>query len=428
LKNHPIIFHLKYGIIQGNSHFALNNAHEDGTFIKKHSKKIWIESSRGLIRGGYVMKISKNDALIWFDFFSQLAEEEEISTKHEEIIYSTFAQIEATIDHRNDTLMSKIRSLKTLENRTFFVGNEIKFPKGCRSCLLGTGLSAIRKTNKCNIECKFCYNYGQLEDIPPIGEDMWEIGGTKFYEKDIDLLLSIHQKPTGISYVYLEPFMEIEKYYSVIKKFNDAQIYQHLYTNGTLATEETLKALGEAGLNEIRFNLGASKCSDKVIENIGIAKKYIKYVGIETPMTPEFFEEFFKKKEAIFETKLDFINCAELHLNENNIDNYYGENMYISRHGYISPTWSRELTLKFMKIADEENWDLVVHDCSNYTKFARGLNLSSKEGMWFGASNYACEFSRIPYEVFIPILNDDNFKFLSEEELPDDYKPEMIDI
>jgi len=29
------------------------------------------------------MKISKKDALIWFDFFSQLAEEEEISTKHE---------------------------------------------------------------------------------------------------------------------------------------------------------------------------------------------------------------------------------------------------------------------------------------------------------------------------------------------------------
>ena len=103
---------------------------------------------------------------------------------------------------------------------------------------------------------------------------MWEIGGTKFYEKDIDLLLSIQQKPTGIAYVYLEPFMEIEKYYSVVKKFNEAKIHQHLYTNGILATEETLKALGEAGLNEIRFNLGASNCSDKVIENIRIAKKY----------------------------------------------------------------------------------------------------------------------------------------------------------
>ncbi len=368
------------------------------------------------------MKISKKDALIWFEFFAMLPEEEEVMPKQQEIIYATFAQIEAAINHRNDMLMSEIKNLKTLENRTLFVGNESKFPKGCRSCLLGTGLSAIRKTNKCNAECKFCYNYGELDDMFPIGEDMWEIGGTKFYEKDIDLLLSIHKKPTGVAYVYLEPFMEIEKYYSVIKKFSNAKVYQHLYTNGTLATEETLKTLGEAGLDEIRFNLGASNCSDKVIENIKIAKKYIKNVGIETPMTPEFFEVFFKKKQAILGTNLDFINCAELHLNENNIDNYYGENMYISRHGYISPIWSRELTLKFMKIADEENWDLVIHDCSNHTKFARDLNLSSKEGKWFGASNYGCEFPTIPYESFLPILRDDNFKFLSEEELPEDYK------
>lgn len=372
------------------------------------------------------MKISKKDALMWFEFFSILPEDEEIVTKQQELVYSTFSQIEEAIDHRNDLLMAEIKSLKTLENRTYYMGNESKFPKGCRFCLMGTGLSAIRKTNKCNLECKFCYNYGELDDIAPIGEGMWEIGGTKYYEKDIDLLLSIQNKPTGVSYVYLEPFMEIEKYYSIIKKFSAAKVYQHLYTNGTLATEETLKALGEAGLDEIRFNLGASNCADKVIENIGIAKKYIKNVGIETPMTPEFYEGFFKKKQAILDTKLDFINCAELHLNANNIDNYFGENMYISRHGYISPIWSRELTFKFMKKAEEENWDLAVHDCSNHTKFARGLNLSSKEGRWFGSNDYACEFSRIPYEVFLPILRDDNFKFLSEEELPKGYRPGEI--
>ncbi|MGL4798744.1 MAG: radical SAM protein [Cellulosilyticaceae bacterium] len=369
------------------------------------------------------MKISKRDALMWFDFFAMMPEDEEFGAKHQEIIYATFAQIEEAIDKRNEALMAEIQDLQTLQNRTYFVGNEKKFAKGCRSCLTGTGLSAIRKTNKCNLECKFCYNYGQLEDSQPIGEGMWEIGGTKFYEKDIDLLLSMHQKPTGIAYVYLEPFMEIEKYYSVIKKFSDAGIYQHMYTNGTLATEETLKALGEAGLNEIRFNLGAANCSNRVIENIGLAKKYIPNVGIETPMTPEFFEAFFKKKEAILGTGLDFINCAELHLNENNIYNYEGDNMYISRHGYISPIWSRELTLKFMKIAVEENWDIAIHDCSNHTKFARGLNLSGKAGMWFGSSSYASEFTKIPYEVFLPILRDEDFKFVVEEELPTGYKP-----
>ncbi len=374
------------------------------------------------------MKISKSDALIWFDAFSQMPEDEEPTVKQKEIIYATFAQIEAAVDQRMDALKSSIKGLKTLENRTFYIGNDGKFPQGCRSCLTGTGLSAIRKTNKCNLVCKFCYNYGQLDDIPPVGEGMWEIGGTKFYEKDIDLLLSIQQKPTGISYVYLEPFMEIEKYYPIIKKFCKANVHQHMYTNGTLATEENLKALGEAGLNELRFNLGASKCSDRVIENMGMAKKYIPYVGIETPMTPELYQAFFKKKQAILSTGIDFINCAELHLNENNIGNYSGENMYISRHGYVSPVWSRELTLMLMKIADEEQWDLVVHDCSNYTKFARGLNLSAKEGKWFGASNYACEFERIPYEVFLPILNDDSFAFLSEEELPKGYQPQMLEI
>ena len=129
------------------------------------------------------MKISKKDALMWFEFFSILPEEEDLMIKQQEIIYATFAQIEAAIDHRNDMLLSEIRNLKNLENRTSFVGSENNFPKGCRSCLLGTGLSAIRKTNKCNIECKFCYNYGELEDISPVGEGMWEIGEQNFMRR-----------------------------------------------------------------------------------------------------------------------------------------------------------------------------------------------------------------------------------------------------
>ncbi len=369
------------------------------------------------------MNISKKDALMWFEFFAMLPEEEDLMPRQQEIAYAAFAQIEKAIDARNERLMSEIRHLKSLGGRTYFVGDDDKFSPGCRSCLTGTGLSAIRRTNRCNIQCKFCYNYGELDRIAPIGEDLWEIGGTRFYEKDLDLLLSISNRPTGVSYVYLEPFMEIEKYYGVIRKFRDAGIHQHLYTNGLLATEQTLQSLGEAGLDEIRFNLGASGCADKVIENIRIAKKYIKRVGIETPMTPEFFETFLQKKNTVLETGVDFINCAELHLNANNIDNYEGENMYISRLGYISPIWSRELTLKLMKIADDERWPLVVHDCSNHTKFARDLNLRAKEGGWFGASSYGCEFTRIPYAAFLPILSDDSFRFLAEEPLPEGYRP-----
>ena len=369
------------------------------------------------------MKISKKDALTWFTFFASLPEEQELLMWQQEIVFAALAQIEAAVNARRDGLRAEIRGLKTLGGRTEYVGDDGKFPQGCRSCLLGTGLSAVRKTNKCNLNCKFCYDYGMLDQIPPIGEGLWEIGGTRFYEKDIAPLLAVQPHPTGISYVYLEPFLEIEKYYGVIHAFREAGVHQHLYTNGTLATEDNLRALGEAGLDELRFNLGATGCADGVIEAIATAKRFIPQVGIETPMTPEFYDAFQRKKEQILSTGLDFINCAELHLNANNIGNYEGEPMYSSRLGYISPIWSRDLTLALMKAAADGAWPAVVHDCSNDTKFFRGLNLRAKEGGWFGASDYAHEFERVPYGAFLPVLEDDAFTFLEEEELPAGYRP-----
>ena len=368
------------------------------------------------------MYIAKADALRWFEFFAALPEDEALLTRQQEIAYAVFAQIERAVEARRKALVRDIPGLHTLEGRTCFVGDPARFSKGCRSCLTGTGLSAIRKTNKCNVQCKFCYNYGELEHIPPIGDGLWEIGDTKFYEEDIDLLLSIQQKPTGVAYVYLEPFMEIAEYYGVIARFQGAGVHQHMYTNGTLCTRENLRALAEAGLDELRFNLGATNCADRVIENLRLAGEYIPCVGIETPMTPEFYQTFQQKKDAILGAKPAFINCAELHLNPNNIDNYAGESLYMTRLGYVSPIWSRDLTLRFMRQAAEEGWDMLVHDCSNHTKFARDLNLKAKEGGWFGASGYGCEFDRLPYAYFLPTLEDESIPFLREEPLPKGYR------
>ena len=383
------------------------------------------------------MKISKKDALSWFRFFSTLPDDEPLGPRQQELALATFAQIETAVDARRTATLKTIPGLQALLPNypeglpwteslpacTLFVGSPSRFPAGCRSCLLGTGLSAVRKTNRCNAACPFCYDYGQLSAIPPIGEGLWEIGGTRYREEDLPLLFSLQKKPTGIAYVYLEPFMEIEKYYSVIRRFHEAGVHQHMYTNGISATEENLKALGEAGLDELRFNLGASGCSDRVIEAMAIAKQYIPQVGIETPMTREFADQFAKKKQKILSTGIDFMNCAELHLNENNLPNYWGENMYFCRMGYLSPVFSRDISLQMLKSAAEESWPIAVHDCSNHTKFARDINLRAKEGGWFGQSSYGAEFERIPYEVFLPVLEDPEITFIEEEPLPKGYRP-----
>ena len=364
------------------------------------------------------MKISKQDAYNWYLFFSELPEGEELMPMQQELALSVLSQIETAVETENAALLQVIPGVRSLDGRTLFVGDPERFPKGCRSCLTGTGLSAVRRTNRCNLRCPFCYDYGVIDQIPAIGEDLWEIGGGKYRVEDMDLLFSVSHRPTGIAYVYLEPFMEIEKYYGVVRKFHEAGIHQHLYTNGLHATRDNLKALAAAGLDEIRFNLGASHCAGKVIEAMAIAREYFPRIGIETPMTPEFYREFMEKKLPIFATGADFINCAELHLNENNIDNYAGENLYLCRQGYVSPIFSRNLTLQFMAVADAEQWPLLVHDCSNRTKFARDLNLRAKEGGWFGQSSYGCEFSRLPYAAFLPTLRDESFRFIEEEPMP----------
>ena len=383
------------------------------------------------------MKISRKDALNWFRFFAELPEEESLGCRQEEIALAVFAQIETAVDQRREAMLTAVPGLKAvvpghpegipwsreIPACTLYVGPAEKFPQGCRSCLLGTGLSAVRKTNKCNAACPFCYDYGILDAIPPIGEGLWEIGGGKYREEDLPLLFSLQGKPTGISYVYLEPFMEIEKYYGVIRRFHDAGIHQHMYTNGLKANEENLRALGEAGLDELRFNLGASGCADRVIEAMRTAKHYIPQVGIETPMTRAFEKAFRQKKQEILATGIDFMNCAELHLNENNLGNYFGEPMYFCRMGYLSPIHSRDLSIRLMREAAEEGWPIAVHDCSNHTKIARDLNLAAKEGGWFGRSSYGCEFERIPYAAFLSVLEDPDFSFVEEEPLPAGYRP-----
>ena len=64
------------------------------------------------------MKISKKDALLWFSFFAQLDEEEELLPKQMELVYATFAQIEDAIDARNEKLMAEIKGLKSIGTYT----------------------------------------------------------------------------------------------------------------------------------------------------------------------------------------------------------------------------------------------------------------------------------------------------------------------
>ena len=47
-----------------------------------------------------------------------------------------------------------------------------------------------------------------------------------------------------------------------------------MYTNGILVNEENLRALKKAGLDELRFNLGATNCSSACLKTWRLLRAY----------------------------------------------------------------------------------------------------------------------------------------------------------
>jgi len=211
-----------------------------------------------------------------------------------------------------------------------------------------------------------------------IPSDLYLIGNNLYSEDDVKLLFEKQAKKflNGVAWLHYEPLMEIDKMLALMQFIHKKGHHQWLYTNGTLATENNLKKLKRAGLDEIRFNLAATNCSDKVIKNMKIARKYFKYLCIESPMFTKFYNSFMKKSKQILDTGVDHIHFAELQLFPKTIANFRDEGpIYRYKKGYVSPIKSRQLTYNIFDLAVKERWrNVVLHDCSNETKFFRGVS------------------------------------------------------
>jgi hypothetical protein len=161
----------------------------------------------------------------------------------------------------------------------------------------------------------------------------------------------------------------------LMRFFRDRGLHQWLYTNGLAASRDVLSRLSDSGLDEIRFNLAATDCANRVIANLGVARKLFKYVCIESPMYTRYFDTFMKKRAAILDTGVDHIHFAELELFPATAARFAGEGLpYRHRDEYISPIKSRQLTYDVFETAAREGWKgVVLHDCSNQVKLLRGV-------------------------------------------------------
>src|SRR5690554_7106222 len=151
--------------------------------------------------------------------------------------------------------------------------------KGCRLCGEGSW-SCIFITNKCNASCFYCPAPQKNDEIPATQSLTFET--PEAYAAYIN-----HFGFKGVSFSGGEPLLVFDRtinYLRTVRKSCNPNLYIWLYTNGILATEDKLKMLAEAGLNEIRFDIGAT---GYFLNKVRLAKGIIPKVTIEIPAIPE---------------------------------------------------------------------------------------------------------------------------------------------
>lgn len=97
------------------------------------------------------MKISKKDALMWFRFFAELPDDEELMPHQQEIALAALAQIETAVNKRREALAAENRRSAKPVRSDVFRGQQGGF--STRMLLLFVGHRAERGTQDEQMQC-----------------------------------------------------------------------------------------------------------------------------------------------------------------------------------------------------------------------------------------------------------------------------------
>lgn len=231
---------------------------------------------------------------------------------------------------------------------------------GCRACGRGEW-SCLFINGKCNCRCFYCPTDQNQIGVPTT--NAIQFPNPSDYA---DYVAKFKFK--GVSISGGEPLLTVDtslKYISAVRKKLGEDIYIWLYTNGTLSTPAILSRLRDAGLNEIRFDIGATNYRlEKAREAVGV----IPVVTVEIPAIPEDLELLKKKLEEMAGSGISHLHLHQLRLTPFNFEKLKNRN-YTFLHGEKVTVLESELTaLELLRTAFEEKISLPINYCTFHYK------------------------------------------------------------
>lgn len=227
---------------------------------------------------------------------------------------------------------------------------------GCQTCVKGTW-SCLFINGRCNSRCFYCPSRQDEDSVPATNS-------LPFPRVDdyIDYVRKLGF--TGVSFSGGEPLMILDdtlRYLSAVKREFGDTVHTWLYTNGTLSNRETLLKLREAGLNEIRFDIGATGFS---LEAARRAVDAIDTVTVEIPAIPEEFEVMKEKIAEMESAGIRHLNLHQLRLTPYNLP-------HVARRGYtflhgerVTVLESEQAALRLILWAYDTGVRLPINYCS----------------------------------------------------------------
>ncbi len=193
-----------------------------------------------------------------------------------------------------------------------------RISSACQACQTGMGSATFFISLKCHRDCFYCFNPNQ-EGYEYFREH------TRDTVAELQTLRSSQTKVRHLALTGGEPLLFKE---DAIRFFQEARkefpgVYTRLYTCGDHVERQTLQALKDAGMDEIRFSIrmqDLAKGQRHTFDQIALAREYIPQVMVEMPVLPGTLEEMKAVLTELDRLEIFGINLLEFCFPYNNAD------------------------------------------------------------------------------------------------------------
>jgi uncharacterized protein len=260
--------------------------------------------------------------------------------------------------------------------RSYKIGT---LPRGCRHCVKGEKL-VLFITGVCNRDCFYCPISDEKKNKDVVYANEWDTGhacGPLTKEEEAIILREASlSKACGAGITGGDPLLVCERTAHIIKRLKASfgrKFHIHLYTSLENVTPERLKALYDAGLDEIRFH--PSLEDDSLWNRIMLAKRHGWDAGVEIPVIPGYEEKTGELMEYL-DGKIDFLNLNELELSDSAANRLPERGYEAKDDESYAVRGSEEAALELMERALEKRYRYTIHYCT--VRLKDGIQLAQR--------------------------------------------------